>query len=342
MAIFDAYVHEAPSPQVAVDIFRGAWASAFPPPFEGLRAGNMLKPDDPRLPWAAEQMGGLAGRSALELGPLEGTMTWQLEQLGAASVVAVEANTTAYLRCLIAKEILGLQRARLLCGDFLPFLRTDPGRFDVCVASGVLYHMRNPAELIALVARAADQAFFWTHYYDEALVAANPNTASRFAAAPEAAEYLGFRHARYRQQYQGEVGWSGFCGGSAPDSAWLNRADLLACLRHFGYDQLTLGFDDPGHFGGPSLAIVAVRSDPAARPRFDAYAAAEPEPPPSPPAPTPAPAATTLQQLGERDAYIARVEAALGVKNAHIASLEQQLARVERGRVLRLLRRLGL
>ena len=38
--------------------------------------------------------------------------------------------------------------------------------FDICFASGVLYHMRNPAELIALIARATDRVLLWTHYME--------------------------------------------------------------------------------------------------------------------------------------------------------------------------------
>ena len=78
------------------------------------------------------------GRTVLELGPLEAGHSYLLERLGAAEIVGIEANTRAYLRCLVVKEILGLGRARFLCGEFVSYLRTSDRRFDLAVASGVL------------------------------------------------------------------------------------------------------------------------------------------------------------------------------------------------------------
>ncbi len=90
--IVDRYVKTAPHPQNALDIFRDEWICQLPAPFAHLRAGNVLAFEDPRLQWGVEQLGGVKGRSVLELGPLEGGPTYMLEQLGAASIVSVEAN----------------------------------------------------------------------------------------------------------------------------------------------------------------------------------------------------------------------------------------------------------
>src|SRR6187402_1626923 len=91
-AILDSYVHAAPSPQLALDLFKGDWWSAVP----GLQAGSTPLFDDSRIRWAVEHLGGVTGRRILELGPLEGGHTYMLERAGAASVVAIEANTRAY------------------------------------------------------------------------------------------------------------------------------------------------------------------------------------------------------------------------------------------------------
>lgn len=40
-----------------------------------------------------------------------------LEQAGAAEVVAVEANTRSFLKCLCIKEVLGMRAVRFLLGD---------------------------------------------------------------------------------------------------------------------------------------------------------------------------------------------------------------------------------
>jgi hypothetical protein len=38
-------------------------------------------------------------------------------------------------------------------GDFVSYLKTAEASFDICLASGVLYHTINPAELIYLISR---------------------------------------------------------------------------------------------------------------------------------------------------------------------------------------------
>lgn len=254
----DYYVRSAPSPQNALDIFKGEWSSALPGEFATSRAGGLGLFEDPRIDWAAEQLGSFEGRHVLELGPLEGGHTFMIERLGAASVTAVEANTRAYLKCLITKELLQLQRSRFLCGDLMEYLRGDATHYDAIVASGVLYHMKNPVEMLARVAVRTDRLFLWTHYHDPALIARNPPVAERFAGA-ERAEYAGFRHTLHRFEYRHALEWNGFCGGTEESSYWMSRADLLAALEWFGYDALRIGFDEPDFPNGPCFAIAATR-----------------------------------------------------------------------------------
>jgi hypothetical protein len=66
-----------------------------------------------------------------------------LEAAG-AQIDAIEANQRTYLRCLITKEILGLTRSKFWLGDFIKALENWDQRYDLIVASGVLYHLKNP------------------------------------------------------------------------------------------------------------------------------------------------------------------------------------------------------
>jgi len=258
--ILDSYIKSAPNPQNALDIFQGEWSSKLPSPFHKLSAGEALLFDDPRIKWFMEEIGGVTGKSILELGPLEGGHTYLLEKSGAARITAIEANTRSYLKCLVVKELLQLQKAKFLCGDFVEYLRQPEKSFEVCLASGVLYHMTNPVELLALLANHCTQyIFLWTHYYDHEIIAADPNLIHKFSD-PISAEYSGFSHQLYRQEYKTALGWSGFCGGNAPISYWMTRKDILNCLRYFGFDDLRINFEQPNHPNGPSLAITAIRS----------------------------------------------------------------------------------
>jgi hypothetical protein len=206
-----------------------------------------------------EKIGGCAGLNVLELGPLEAGHSYMLEKSGASQITSIESNTHAYLKCLIVKELLELSRVHFLCGDFVAYLRDAESKFDLGIASGVLYHMTNPAELIALLSRRCDKhIYFWTHYYDPAVIKSNPVLAKKF---PDeiTAEHNGFKHTLYRYEYQGALGWGGFCGGSAHHSYWMNRDDILGCLKSFGFSKVEIDFDDPNHPNGPSFALLASR-----------------------------------------------------------------------------------
>ena len=178
-----------------------------------------------------------------------------MERYGAASIVAVEANARAYLKCLVIKELLDLKRTTFLCGDFIKFLSQNPPQFDICVASGVLYHMKNPVELLELISKVSDRVLIWTHYFDPNLL-----EDARFTAHTEA-EHAGFKHTLHKHEYQAALGWSGFCGGSAPYCNWLSREDILQCLRYLGFNDIQIGFDDADHPNGPAFAIAATKTD---------------------------------------------------------------------------------
>ena len=267
-SILGQYSTSAPSPQNTVDIFRGEWSSAFPAPLSTLHAGPVGLFNDDRVHWFAKSVGGVGGKSILELGPLEGGHSYMLNKLGAARIVAVESNTRAFLKCLIVKELLGIERVNFLFGDFLEYLRTGEETFDVCLASGVLYHMQNPAELIALLSRCCTgHLCLWTHYYDAEVTSSSPLLTARLTQE-SSRDFNGFRHKLYRYEYQETLEWSGFCGGSAPISNWMTREDIFRCLRHFGFEIEGVAFDDPSHPNGPAFCLVARRvAEGAAAPR---------------------------------------------------------------------------
>jgi hypothetical protein len=257
-SILDAYVRSAPSAQNAVDIFKGEWASRFPAALGiPVEAGGIPLFEDGRITGAIEQLGGVAGMRVLELGPLEGAHSYMLELYGAASVTAIEANTRAYLKCLITKELLNLQRVKFLCGDFVEYLKATSERFDLILANGVLYHMRNPVELLSLLARHTNRVNMWTHYYDDR-VQSDKHLRNKFPSSA-AAEVDGFRHSLFRQEYQVSLGAPGFCGGSEEYSNWLSRSDLLSCLSHFGFKDIRIDYEEPDHPHGPCFAIIATK-----------------------------------------------------------------------------------
>lgn len=250
----ELFVRSAQAPQNAVDLFKGEWISAFPPE-AGVKAGDRPLYDDPRLRWMLEQVP-VAGLRVVELGPLEGSHTYQLLQAGAASVLALESNGKSFLKCLVTKEVLQLDRARYLCADFMEWLTVHPERFDLCLASGVLYHMTEPLKMIALACARADTVYLWTHYYDAALLRSNTNQSYRFGKEVEL-EWQGFR-ARARYRSYGAQSWSPLhLGGDAAFSYWMSKDDILAAFRHYGHTQIALGPEDLANPAGPAFCLVA-------------------------------------------------------------------------------------
>jgi hypothetical protein len=253
------YVHTPPSPQNAIDIFTGEWASKFPNKL-GVRAGEFLLFEDPRLQWALAAIAGVQGKVVLELGPLEAGHTYMLAQAGARQITAIEANVRAFLKCLIVKEIAKLRNAEFLCGDFVQFLGAPHPSFDVVLACGVLYHMRQPIRFLEMLSETAPVAVIFTHYYDEALIRGNPRVTGFFTDAVEMAAG-GFTCTVHRQNYPQDAMLSlGFSGGTALHSYWMCKDDIINALRHFGYRRVETSHDVRDHPNGPGFALVACKT----------------------------------------------------------------------------------
>ncbi len=254
----DDIVRSAPSPANAVNIFAGEWASILPGKLAELSGGESPVFEDHRVRWLIERMGGIEGMRILEMGPLEGGHSYMLERHGAEDVLSIEANARAFLKCLIVKELLGLSKVRFQYGDAIEYLRAAPDRFDLVVASGVLYHMANPVEVLALLAGVTDRLFIWTHLYDEAVIQRDKRLAMRFSGE-ESARFGGFDCRVHRHEYFGASHLKRFWGGTQPHSCWMNRKDLLAGLDHFGFDRITVGEEIPNHPKGPCITLLASR-----------------------------------------------------------------------------------
>lgn len=253
----DLFVRNADAGQNAADLFKGEWIAAFPPT-SGIRAGDRPLYEDPRLVWMLG-VSDVAGRRVLELGPMEGSHTYQLLKAGATSVTSIESNGKSYLKCLVAKEALGLASARFLCADFIAWMEQSTERFDLCLASGVLYHMTDPLKMIGLACARADAVYVWTHYYDESLIRSNAAQAHRFGASADL-EWGGFRARGIHRSY-GAQAWNPLhLGGEAPYSYWLTRDDILSAFRFHGFTDIAIGPEDLRHPAGPAFCLLARRA----------------------------------------------------------------------------------
>ena len=259
-SILDQYIPGVPSAQKALDIFAGEWSSKFPEHLK-LKTSPGLAPlyEDFRITWANTLFDGFAGKKILELGPLELGHSYMLHQLKAERIDAVEANTRAFLKCHIVKEILSADRVHLMLGDFVEYLRATSESYDWVVASGVLYHMKDPLELLDLISIRATRILLWTHYYDAHAIESSERLAGKFGS-PELVVRNGVDVQTARYEYQDALNWSGFCGGSAEFSRWITKDSLIEYLGLLGYNEIVIGEDNKDHPNGPAILLCAHKS----------------------------------------------------------------------------------
>ena len=247
----EKFEQRVPAPQNAIDIFRGHWASDLRPIFSDAIAGDARHFDkDPKPQWAAQALGSnsrLDGYSILELGPLEAANTYNLERLG-ASVLAIEANVEAYLKCLIVKEICGLSRAHFLLGDFNQFLATTSNRFDLVYCSGVLYHMSDPVSTIEMISKVTDKVFVWSHVYDE----------HHYTGAERVKEYdARFPHIElWSYDHAAGMSDSHFWGGNQSISRWMRAQPMIDAFKYFGFSEFVM-FDVSASATSAALCFAA-------------------------------------------------------------------------------------
>jgi Methyltransferase domain len=259
MDILDQYVVRLPCAQNVIDLFDGEWSSRMPDS-SGLQSkpGTAALFADGRIDWAGKVFGGFADRKILELGPLEGAHSFMLQNAGAESITAIEANSRAFLKCLCIKELFGLNRVSFKLGDFVAYLEQNKRKFDIAIASGVLYHMADPIKVLDLISDAADKIFIWTHYFDENIIFKNKDLVHKFGLL-ETASYKGFEYRFSSQAYKKALDWAGFCGGPERNSKWLTKDSIVGFLSKAGFKDICEQFDQPDHQNGPAFAICAQR-----------------------------------------------------------------------------------
>ena len=252
---FQKFEQRPPSPQNAIDIFAGRWASGLEDVCPGVMApGPNFFTGDKRPDFVANffgRDGRLDGMSVLELGPLEAHHTYRLEKFGAGPILAIESNVEAFLKCLIVKEVLGLN-ARFVLGDFTEFLKGTSDKFDLVISSGVLYHMPDPILVIELIAGVTDRCFVWTHYYDENHYTGPP---LREIANPRYPEIKMYSNANDEETMHTGRWW----GGNKGSYSYLRRADLLGAFARAGLSSIEVFDETPSPADVAAITFAAYR-----------------------------------------------------------------------------------
>jgi len=219
------------------------WHSTFP--FEhlclGLNNSWFFSPEH-RIGALAEKVD-LKDFRVLELGCLEGAHSFMFQALGAKEVVTIEGRRDNFLKGLIVKNAFNLDKCKFLFGDvneILPFLNDH---FDVCVASGILYHLLDPVSVIHRLGELTNNLFVWTHY-------ATADQPPRLRLSE-----LNHKGHCYRGKYVGED-TRHFLSGLQRQSFWMLEDDLLAAVKHAGFGEIDV-IEKEDHEHGPAITFLA-------------------------------------------------------------------------------------
>ena len=259
---FSQYEMRLPTHQNAIDLLPG-WSSAFPSKL-GLAAGKLPLLWDPRIRAALEAYGPIKGKTILEVGPLEGMHTYMLNGHNPARIDAIEANKQCFLRCLVTKEILKLNNANFYLGDIKSWLEETDTVYDLAIASGVLYHMDDPAWFLTKIAARSNAIFIWTHFYDEVAMPVSDIRHVAFTGNVEIRDYDGLKLHYHERSYHSANANASFCGGMKDRHYWMRKDEILLLLKHFGYADVVELDVNPDHAGGPCISIFARKSPEAA------------------------------------------------------------------------------
>jgi hypothetical protein len=209
-------------------------------------ASPLVSDQDARIV-AFDELAPVRGQRVVELGPLEGGHSKQLLDLGASEVVAIESNPEAFLKCLVMKEALGIERLKFLFGDANAVLARylEQGTtFDVCSAVGVLYHMLDPLKMIELITRIAQVTYVWTH------VASDVKPEGEWTKLTD----------RLGRSYDGRVNHyprKAHLGGIESRAIWLTEESLIAAFRNFGHEVQMI--EKGAHPNGAQVLFVSRR-----------------------------------------------------------------------------------
>lgn len=250
----DRYVTDFPSDATAFALQAGAWKFDYDQLDRNAIVENAKSDGRPRF--CAETFTGFRDFRILELGPSDGYNTLGMELEGAHDIVSIEASTSAFLRCLILKNAMGL-RAKFLLGDFLKYLYQPGLTVDLVYASGVLYHLYDPVEFLIRCGEVAPHLFLWTFYYDAQKVRDNPHERERFAADTNDQRSIGRSTFSYhRRFYEPQLAADPkYQGGLGDYANWLDWDDVQRAVALAGYEIVKIINDE--YAGMPARNIFA-------------------------------------------------------------------------------------
>lgn len=193
--------------------------------------------------------GGARGKTAVDLGCLEGGLTYELWRAG-LQVLGVEVRSDNLERCLMVRDWFDAQ-------DAMDFVQADvrefrPDRaFDVVLCSGLLYHLDDPAAYVAELGRLTAPGgllYLDTHVAPEDVDLAACDYAGALSPL-KSREHDGLT-LRYREYAEDVTQAESSVGNTW--SMWMDIASHVELMLRAGFDRV---FEMHGYFGPGEMAL---------------------------------------------------------------------------------------
>lgn len=105
----------------------------------------------------------IKGLAAVDLGSKEGYNAFDLVECGASRVVGLEVRDSFIQEAEEARRQLGYDSVSFQKADVRQVDELGLGRFDLCLCSGLLYHMQNPYNLLKRIRNICRYLVLETH-----------------------------------------------------------------------------------------------------------------------------------------------------------------------------------
>ncbi len=126
----------------------------------------------------------LPGKRVVDLGCKEGYNSFDVLECGAEEVVGVEIRDRFLADAEAERSRLGLASVRFVKGDVREIEQIGLGHFDICLCTGLLYHMQNPFNVLKRIRNICSSLMLETHI--------DPGTLSLPLVERKYRQFLGF------------------------------------------------------------------------------------------------------------------------------------------------------
>jgi hypothetical protein len=200
--------------------------------------------------WMLEKV--VRDKTCLTMGPLEGSLEWHLNNLGAGQIVAIEGNRDNVLKCRVLKAAFPELRAEFIHGDVMD---TAFPESDLAFCPGVLYHLAEPHIVLQKIYEMRPKLAFLSTQ----LAVTPEHPASVFRKLTSDAQ-LSHREKLYRGRHFNE-GPSNYLAGMdrTKPSIWLYPDELSRLLADIGFHSEDAFVADLGQLGVVGSYVCSVQ-----------------------------------------------------------------------------------